>query len=118
LKQQVERVQIPAPQPYYQGIFGLRFENGLIEPQAQRPAVIRLYHRQRRSALLSHGQWVFSALDRFCYERVPDGVEFSVPIPKVFSGPFHPGMEQSKHPGKIEKVGLGPRMNRLRSLQS
>jgi len=108
----------PGPQPYYQGIFGLRFENGLIEPQAQRPAVIRLYHRQRRSALLSHGQWVFSALDRFCYERVPDGVEFSVPIPKVFSGPFHPVMEQSKHPGKIEKVGLGPRMNRLLSLQS
>ena len=74
----------PGPQPYYQGIFGLRFENGLIEPQAQRPAVIRLYHRQRRSALLSHGQWVFSALDRFCYECVPDGVEIFGAYPESF----------------------------------
>jgi hypothetical protein len=40
------RVQIPAPQPFYQGIFGLRFDNSLIEPQAQRPAIVRLYHHK------------------------------------------------------------------------
>ena len=43
----------------------MRFENGLIEPQAQRPAIVRLYHRQQRPAVLSHSKRVFSPLDRF-----------------------------------------------------
>src|SRR5688572_1126087 len=64
------------------GFSCLRFENSLIERQAQRPAVIRLNHRQRSSTILSNSQRTLSSLDRFCYKRVPSAVEFSMPDPK------------------------------------